>query len=245
MNTLLVTSRVTFIPNNYNDFICSLASCRHISGLIILDNLDRSIFFSAAKAYFAGARRIARNLVINTLPKHHQARFSAFNRFQKPVYLLKSINSEEAKNIIADNQTDLIVNARTRSIYRKDLLSMPKMGCINIHHGLLPNQRGTMCDLWAMAENRKGGFSIHTMNEKIDDGDILGVYEVPQPESKDYCDYLTTSGRLEYQAIVKILDELEKSGSIEGCANRSDGSAHYRNPNYNQIRAFLKRGYHL
>lgn len=38
MKTYVVTSSVTFVPKNYDDFIAPLAKSPHVAGLIIIDN---------------------------------------------------------------------------------------------------------------------------------------------------------------------------------------------------------------
>ena len=59
---------------------------------------------------------------------------------------------------IRGQDIDLVINLRTRCIYRSEVLDASKLGCINIHHGLLPLYRGAMCDLFALSENRPAGF---------------------------------------------------------------------------------------
>lgn len=46
--------------------------------------------------------------------------------------------------------------------------------CINIHHSLLPKYRGLHSTVWAILNDEPElGFTIHMMNEFMDDGDIL------------------------------------------------------------------------
>ncbi len=69
------------------------------------------------------------------------------------------------------------VCAAYRPIIGKDTLS--KKTIINTHPSILPKYRGVHALAWAMINMEKElGFSIHLMNEYVDDGDILEQYIV-------------------------------------------------------------------
>lgn len=51
---------------------------------------------------------------------------------------------------------------------------------VNIHYSLLPKYRGMHPVIWGILNGeQRFGFSIHLMNEDIDDGAILAQYEIP------------------------------------------------------------------
>lgn len=55
-----------------------------------------------------------------------------------------------------------------------DLISHPRLGAINMHYSLLPQDRGVYPVNWAIMQGRKEtGVTFHRVNEKIDDGSIL------------------------------------------------------------------------
>src|SRR5690606_15184406 len=107
------------------------------------------------------APRLGLALVKNYLSSSRQVRRTAYEKENKFFLTLPNINTPEALNVVRDHKIDLLLNARTRSIFKSDILQAPRLGCINIHHGLLPHQRGLMCDFWAHLENQPSGFSIH------------------------------------------------------------------------------------
>lgn len=53
---------------------------------------------------------------------------------------------------------------------------------INLHMGLSPYYRGAACNFWALYDNRPEyvGGTIHYLNERLDDGDIL-FHALPSP----------------------------------------------------------------
>jgi len=69
---------------------------------------------------------------------------------------------------------DIVFSIYYRRIFPVRLLDIPRLGCINIHPGLLPRYRGPTPTAWAIlnGENRFG-ITIHLMDADIDTGDIL------------------------------------------------------------------------
>ena len=67
----------------------------------------------------------------------------------------------------------IIVNAT--SILKENFLHNFKNKIINIHAGLLPYYKGTGCNVWTFynQELEYTGVSIHFVNKKIDDGNII------------------------------------------------------------------------
>lgn len=69
---------------------------------------------------------------------------------------------------------DLIVVAAYGQILTKDVLNLPKYGCLNIHASLLPKYRGAAPIQAAIAAGeKKSGVTIMWMDEGLDTGDIL------------------------------------------------------------------------
>ena len=75
---------------------------------------------------------------------------------------------------------DVIVVAAYGKILRPQLLSIPRLGCINIHGSLLPRWRGAAPIQWSViAGDEKTGNTIMYMAEGMDTGDILMQKEIP------------------------------------------------------------------
>lgn len=244
VKALLVTSRVTFVPGNYDTLVIGLANCPDIGGLIILDNSSRDITVKGLALTALGARGMGLNLLLNQFGPSHKRRLSAFAAAAKPVWTLQTVNCPEALAIVADHKFDLIINARTRCIYKRPILQAPRLGCINIHHGLLPHQRGTSCDMWNLSEKKATGFSIHRMSEKVDDGSILKAVEVDDGSERDYGRYLKTAVSRELAEIQALLSELRRDETlIKGQANiGTPGLVHRKTPTWQEILSICKSG---
>ncbi|MBV2169532.1 MAG: hypothetical protein KUL82_12575 [Bdellovibrio sp.] len=243
MRTLLVTSAVTFVPKNYDGLVLPLAQNPHIEGLIVIDNRSWTIVATALLLILsAAAPRMGWQLLRNQFDDSIKRKKEAFTKAGKKVWIVHDINSPESLELIASLQPDLILNARTRSFFKKKLLAIPKMGCINIHHGLLPNQRGLMCDFWAHLLDTPAGFTLHEMTSKLDDGALLKVVEVPS-DKKEYLKSLETGASLEARAAAEVLSQVATHGKIQGTENlKTDATVYRTNPRLRDFYRLRLRG---
>lgn len=244
MKTLLATSRVTYVPRNYRDALEAVlaGAAEHVYGLLVLNNLDFSLVKKAAGLFLLGAPRLGRVFAANLLFTVFDRRTALFRSLQKPVIMARDANETQVVDLVRREHIDLVVNMRARCLFKPPLLAAPRLGCINIHHGLLPRFRGTMCDLYALADNRPAGFSIHVMSEKLDDGRILFRKEVSAPGEKNYVAYLSKAARQEGEALAALVGRIAEQGSLpEGTPNRDDRAAYARTPKSRSEAAVLKK----
>ena len=90
------------------------------------------------------------------------------------------IKTPEAVEILKRYEADLFVVAAFGQILSKEILDMPKYGCVNIHASLLPKYRGAAPIQWAILDGEKEtGVTIMQMNEGLDTGDMLTKVIVP------------------------------------------------------------------
>ena len=90
------------------------------------------------------------------------------------------IKTAEAVEVLKGYGADLFVVAAFGQILSKEILDMPKYGCVNIHASLLPKYRGAAPIQWAILDGEKEtGVTIMQMNEGLDTGDMLTKVIVP------------------------------------------------------------------
>ncbi len=194
----------------------------------------------------SGARGFARGLLTNYAKAGADARRNLCQSFDIPYLLVKDPNCEETLAQLSALQPDLIVNARTRSIFKPELLKLAPLGAINIHHGILPDFRGTFCDLQALGQGLSPGFSIHKMTEKIDQGEILYTEEASSNHNS-YLAYIQESSQREAMALRRLIEDVARTGTLPpGRQNlKTDETRFYRTPSLKQIQDFKKKGIHL
>jgi hypothetical protein len=230
MNVLIVTSALSFVPDNYHGFLEGVLAHSNVRGLVECRNRDWSYAAKALALVVTGAAprfglQILRNFFGSSTARRRalcQERGLRFLEVDNP-------NGSETRALIAELGIDLLINARTRYFFKKDLLRAPRLGCVNIHHGLLPEQRGLMCDFWSHLEDLPVGFSIHVMTPKLDDGPILRAVPV-ETDRKNYLRTLADGARLEARVCAELIDEVARTGRLAGLENRSNRATYRRNP---------------
>ncbi|MCB9091845.1 MAG: hypothetical protein H6621_03050 [Halobacteriovoraceae bacterium] len=246
MKIFLVTSEVTYIPENYQGLFeqLLLKYSGDIAGIIILKNFEFSLLAKSLSLYLLGANNVGSSLLKNVFELPMKRREKLFQYYGIPCYKFKDINSNECLEFLRSESPDLIVNMRTRYIYKKAVLEIPKLGCLNIHHGLLPQYRGTMCDLYALSENREAGFTIHEMTAKVDAGAILKRVVVDsEGTEKNYLKYLYRASLLEGQVLADLLEEIvKKKGLTQKVENGGSPVVYTRNPSAKRIYEMLDSG---
>jgi methionyl-tRNA formyltransferase len=101
-------------------------------------------------------------------------------KYNIPVFQPAKIKTPEAVEELRGYNADIFVVAAFGQILSKEILDMPRLGCVNIHASLLPKYRGAAPINWCIIDGEeKTGVTIMQMNEGLDTGDILTVKEVP------------------------------------------------------------------
>ena len=112
--------------------------------------------------------------------------------------LLERLNSEKA---------DFFVVVAYGKILPKEILDMPKFGCINIHASLLPEYRGAAPIQWSIIDGKKKtGITTMLMDEGLDTGDILKQYELPIANNETGGSLFEKLALLGGEAIVDTID---------------------------------------
>ncbi len=112
--------------------------------------------------------------------------------------LLERLNSEKA---------DFFVVVAYGKILPKEILDMPKFGCINIHASLLPEYRGAAPIQWSIIDGKKKtGITTMLMDEGLDTGDILKQYELPIADNETGGSLFEKLALLGGEAIVDTID---------------------------------------
>ncbi|MCI5835751.1 MAG: methionyl-tRNA formyltransferase [Firmicutes bacterium] len=97
--------------------------------------------------------------------------------------VILTLQPEKIKDVVEEVKhinPDLIVTCAYGQIVPKEILDIPRLGCINVHASLLPKLRGGAPIHRAIMDGHsKTGITIMYMNEKMDDGDIISQVETP------------------------------------------------------------------
>ena len=90
------------------------------------------------------------------------------------VYQPEKVKSEDTINLIKSLNPDIVIVVAYGKILPKQIIDMPKYGCINVHGSLLPKYRGAAPIQWSIINgDTVTGVTTMYMNEGLDTGDIL------------------------------------------------------------------------
>ena len=86
---------------------------------------------------------------------------------------------------LKDMEPDLIITCAYGKILPREILELPRLGCINVHASLLPKLRGGAPIHRAIINGyTKTGVTIMYMDEKMDEGDMISQKETEITETE-------------------------------------------------------------
>lgn len=126
---------------------------------------------------------------------------------------IKIKNNDEVIEHLKSLNLDFIIVAAYGKILPKNILDIPKYGCINVHGSLLEKYRGAAPIQWAIANgDEKTGVTIMKMDEGMDTGDIYSKEEI---EIKFDDTFITISEKLSEIGANLLLKTLPKIANNE------------------------------
>ena len=89
------------------------------------------------------------------------------------IFIGNEIKSIKCIELMINEDIDYLFSIHFPHIISKKVLSIPKIGSINLHPAYLPYNKGWHTPSWAIIEGSDYGATLHFMTEKLDDGNIL------------------------------------------------------------------------
>ncbi len=96
-----------------------------------------------------------------------------------PVYQPLKVREPECVEYLRQYNPDIIIVVAFGQILPKEILEMPKYGCVNVHASLLPKYRGAAPIQWAVINGETvTGVTTMRMDEGLDTGDMIMKTEI-------------------------------------------------------------------
>lgn len=125
-----------------------------------------------------------------------------------PVFQPIKIKEKEAIDEIRKYEPEVIVVVAFGQLISKELLDMPKFGCINVHGSLLPKYRGSAPIHWSIINGEAiTGATTMFMDVGCDTGDMLLKCELPI-DSEDT--YQSLHDKMKFAGADLLIETLEK-----------------------------------
>lgn len=153
-----------------------------------------------------------------TLPLEAAAETSGFVDFEPfalergtRVIRTKNINQDKMVQEIRDAGPDIIIVCGWQRLVCKEILTIPKLGCIGFHSSLLPKYRGRAPVNWAMVMGeRETGITMFYLTPEADTGDIIAKKAFPILFNDDCGSVYKKSAQAGAALIAEYLPRIEK-----------------------------------
>ena len=131
------------------------------------------------------------------------------------VYQPVRVRETESVEYLRKYRADMIIVVAFGQIIPKEILDMPRYGCVNVHASLLPKYRGAAPVQWAVINGDKiSGVTTQRMDEGIDTGDIIMKEEIELREDEtggSLFERLSVTGA---QLCVKTMEAIENGTAV-------------------------------
>ena len=85
------------------------------------------------------------------------------------------------------------------------------------------------------------GATVHKMDDKIDNGAILGQIKIPRPSEASMYNVIRDTKRAGGHLMVSVINQI-LSGHVKAQANNVNSEDYYSWPTVNEIKAFRRNG---
>lgn len=127
-------------------------------------------------------------------------------------YFFKKTNSKNLKAFLEREKPDVVVPVDA-GILKQDILSLAKIGFINVHPGKLPEFRGCSTPEWQILKLGKCFLTAHLMDTGIDSGPVICIDEMEIKPYWDYNDFRAQMYQYCGKTLVRALRLLEEKGT--------------------------------
>ena len=164
-----------------------------------------------------------------------------FKKNNIQIFNIKSINDDIFCKKLESLNLDLLISNNCPQRMKGQIINIPKFGIINVHLGLLPKYRGVFPIFHALIrEETNIGVTVHIVNEKFDDGDII----IQQKISISNGDDLFLLYEKAFKAVPDLLEKtIHKinNNTLELKKNYKSKASYYSFPSLNEIWIYKKK----
>lgn len=124
-------------------------------------------------------------------------------------------NNPDFISKIKEIKPDVICVVAYGKILPKELLQIPKLGCINVHGSLLPQYRGSAPIQWAVLNgDKETGITTMYMDEGMDTGDIILQEKVSIGDDETTGELWEKLSKIGGSLLVETIKQIEEGNSI-------------------------------
>lgn len=162
--------------------------------------------------------------------------------FDIPYMKIPRINSPDFHKILDALTPDLLISISCPQIIPKSVRDRFPAGCINVHGAPLPKYRGLMPAFWMLLNNEsEGAATVHILDEKLDDGDILRQVPVPITKNDTWESLVLKTKSAGARALIDVVHAI-KQGELHRLPNRKEEATYFSFPTDRDAKQFYRNG---
>ncbi|MGC9054428.1 MAG: methionyl-tRNA formyltransferase, partial [Candidatus Hydrogenedens sp.] len=178
-----------------------------------------------------GVRRFTNQVFLGLFGGHDSILHFAWKN-HIPVFWIDKMDEEELKPI-KECSPDLIITCGFGIIFKKPILSLPKIGCINVHSSLLPRHRGPNPFYAVIRQGEtQSGVTFHIMDEGIDTGPIVAQQSFPILDTDTAYSVYCRASEMAKTMVLDVVNRITKEG-LHGEPQNPDLSSYDPKPTVN------------
>jgi methionyl-tRNA formyltransferase len=182
---------------------------------------------------FAGARIRRRSIA------------AVAQREEVPLLATNSVNDPDYIRRLREISPDIIISVAAPEIFRDEIITVPRLGCVNIHSGRLPTYRGMMPTFWQMrAGEPHATVTVHELVRTLDAGDVLGTLEYPVLESDSLDRVMIGTKREGARLMIDVLRQI-RAGQVRPKPLDMADASYFSFPSREDVEEFRRRGHRL
>jgi methionyl-tRNA formyltransferase len=144
-----------------------------------------------------------------------------------PVWKVWQLSHPETIRVLSEYKPDMICVACFSERIPRDILNIPRLGCLNVHPSLLPANRGPEPLFWTFREgSEQTGVTIHLMDEGLDSGVIVAQQAMDIPDGISYSDLDEQSSLLGGTLLVQSVWDMYKQEAVLQKQDETKSSYH-------------------
>ena len=243
-----------FIPENIKKIADRFGSSS-ITTILLIDskgsiNNKKSLFikgFGLIQSMKYGLKVLQKKLIffltLIKLSKNNTHSIAGIAKhFDIPFSIVNDINEDKILERLEALNLDIIISFSAPVVFRERLLNASKLGCINLHCSYLPSYAGLFPSFWVLFKNEKfTGCTVHKMDTKIDNGDILMQEKVEINTDDTIFSLLNKTKSIGGDLMVKVIEELHQN-NIKPIKNQASEKYYFTWPTLEELYLFRKNG---
>lgn len=163
-------------------------------------------------------------------------------KYNIPFTIISNPNDKIFLDRLRTLAPDIVVSYSAPVVFKEELLTLPKNGCINLHCSYLPHYAGVMPSFWALYKKEKyTGVTVHYMDTKIDNGKIVGQQKVEIKEGDSMSDIIERTKEIGGNVMCEVIEKINTGTIVERDNPVSEGS-YFTWPTVENFKDFRKNG---